>query len=112
MTETPDAGPPSQAVTGFPAVIAMVDRFLSAPGSTTVEISTGRTKHDNRHCVIVSLCGTTTAMLPGEASLLADVMENAMHAFPDDPNAQTLPNMIMGLRFAVDRLKARSGTPA
>lgn len=87
----------------------MVHTFLGAEGSTTVEISTGTTKHDNQGCVLVSLCGTTTAMRAQEAMILADVMEHAMNAFPDDLNAQALPNMIMGLRYAAQRIEKRNG---
>jgi hypothetical protein len=55
------------------------------------------------------VAGINHCLLVKEARIVADLMEDAMKAFPNDPESRGLPNIIMALRAACD--KADRGFP-
>jgi hypothetical protein len=82
--------------------VAFIDALVAAPGGANISIGAGRTV-EGAPAIVVKVDGVAHAFLASEARRIAEFMENAIHAFPDDPEGAMLPNMIMGLRHAADR---------
>ena len=90
----------------FPAstkhrVMTFLDAFHRAPNDVDIEIRVGSSEVGEA-AILVSFAGTEHALLVSEARKVAEIMEEAMNAHPEDPEGATLPNMILGLRHGCD----------
>lgn len=83
-------------------VAAFLDAFREAPDDADIDIRIGQSAAGDP-AVMVTISGGNHAFTAAEARWLARVMEEAMRAWPDDPEAATLPNIIMGLRLGADQ---------
>ena len=81
-------------------VMEFIDHFHAAPNDADIEIRIGSSEREP--AILISFCGSSHAFLVTEARTVADIMEDAMRAHPEDPEGATLPNIIMGIRHACD----------
>jgi hypothetical protein len=86
------------AAYGKNAILMFLKDFEAAPNDTDIEIRTGHIRIDGPCLVVVGMCGKNTVFSPRAADLLASMMEDAVRQSPNDPAADTLSNIIMGLR--------------
>lgn len=82
-------------------VMAFLEAFAEAPNDADIEVRVGANS-DGRPAVIVNIGGGNHGLLVDEARKVADIMEETMNALPNEPEAATLPNIIMALRYGCD----------
>jgi hypothetical protein len=82
-------------------VLAFLEAFHKAPNDADIDIRIGASGA-GEPALMVSFQGTDHALLASEARTIAQIMEESMHAHPEDPEGMTLPNIIMGLRAGCD----------
>jgi len=82
-------------------VMAFLEAFHKAPNDADIEIRVGRAE-GGEAAILVSFERSEHALLVSEARTVAQIMEESMHAHPEDPEGATLPNIIMGLRHGCD----------
>ncbi len=87
----------------MPRILAFVDAFKAAPNDADIEIRTGTFGNTAAILVSISSGGGDHAMTVTEGRMLAKIMEETMNKFPNDPEAATLPNLIMALRAGCDQ---------
>lgn len=83
-------------------VLGFLDAFQKAPNDADIEISLGMDEAQ-RPALLISVGRSNHCLLVTEARKVADIMEEAMRANPNDPEARTLPNTIMGIRAACQK---------
>lgn len=83
-------------------VLEFIDAYRHAPNDADVEIMLGMDE-DQRPALLVNVAGSSHCLLVTEARKVADLMESAMNAYPNDPESRGLPNIIMGLRAACEK---------
>lgn len=90
---------------GPSAAVEFLRRFAAAPNDADIEL---RDAHlaDGTRLMSCQIDGYTAALTPREMRVLADCAEDAMRKFPDEPEAKTLPNLIMAFREGAARLDA------
>jgi hypothetical protein len=81
-----------------------LEAFRDAPNDSDIEIRGGATERDEP-ALVINVNGSQHMLLTKEARVVANIMEEAMRAYPNDPEAGTLPNIIMGLRAAADQVE-------
>lgn len=84
-------------------VKTFIDAFHYAPNNADIEIRIGREQGGGPVGILVSINGKHYPLLTSEARKVADVMEDAMRQFPNDPESATLPNIIWALRTGCDK---------
>ncbi len=85
-------------------VLSFIQAFHDAPNDADIEIRGGQSAVDSTPAILISISGSGDHVLMlHEARKVAEVMEDAMRAHPEDPEGKTLPNMIMALRAACDK---------
>lgn len=85
----------------FTRCMNFVGEYLYAPNSADIEFRTGKTEAGDA-AVGVSINGKMHGFTAKEARIIAKIMESALNAHPNEPEAKGLPNAIMGLRAAAD----------
>lgn len=78
-------------------VMAFLYAFHEADNDADIEVRVGKSGAGEA-ALLVSLQGSEHALMVAEARKVADIMEDAMNAYPGDPESRTLPNIIMALR--------------
>lgn len=86
-------------------LFAFLDAFHNAPNDADIEISLGMSE-DQKPALLVSINGAGHILFVTEARKVAEIMEGAMTAHPNDPEGKTLANIIMDLRAACDKSDA------
>jgi hypothetical protein len=84
-----------------------VGQYLDAPNDADIEFRTGTTE-SGEAAVAVSVGGKMHGFTAKEARIVAEIMESALNAHPNEPDAKGLPNAIMGLRMAADAAEKQS----
>ena len=97
MADRPTTTPRAVAY-GKQAMLDFIHDFHDAPDDADIEIRIGRSPVGGPPMVVVSLRGKDTAFEAYAAETMASIMEDAMRKFPNEAEARTLPNIIMGLR--------------
>lgn len=88
-------------------VMTFLAEFRAADNDADIEIRIGHFE-GGEPSVLISFNGKDHSFTVTEARKLADIMEEAMRAHPNDPDAATLPNIIMMLRMGSDKAAAAS----
>lgn len=83
-------------------VLGFLDAFQAAPNDADIEISIGMDEAQ-KPALLISIGRSSHCLLVTEARKVADIMEEAMRANPNEPEAKTLPNIIMGIRAACQK---------
>jgi hypothetical protein len=76
--------------------------FQAASNDADIEVRLGRLE-SGEASIAVSINDRFYGFTTKEARTLAQIMEDAMHANPNEPEAKTLPNIIMALRLGADK---------
>ena len=91
-------------------IMAFLSAFHGAPNNADIEVRAGKSEAGEAAILVSISGGGDHALMIHEARKVADIMEDAMKAHPDDPESRTLPNIIMALRAGCDQA-ASSATP-
>jgi hypothetical protein len=83
-------------------VMNFLREFQAASNDTDIEVRTGHME-GGEPSVGVFMNDKVHGFTAKEARKLAKIMEDAMHANPNEPEAKTLPNIIMALRAGADK---------
>lgn len=83
-------------------VLDFIDAYRRAADDADIEIMLGMDE-DRRPALLVNVAGSNHCLLATEARMVANIMEGAMNACPNDPASRGLPNIIMALRAACDK---------
>lgn len=86
-------------------VLGFIEAFHAAPNDADIAVRIGADAAGTP-AVIVSIGRANHALMVDEARSVAEIMENAMNTFPNDPESRTLPNIIMALRAGCDQAVA------
>ena len=88
-------------------VLDFIDAFHYARDDADIDIRIGASEA-GEPAILVSFEGTEHTLFVSEARTVAQIMEESMNAYPEDPEGATLPNIIMGLRAGCDAAEAAS----
>lgn len=89
---------------GPAAAVEFLRRFAAAPNDADIELRDAQLA-DGTWLMSCRIEDYTAAMTPREMRVLADAAEDAMRKFPNEPEAMTLPNLIMAFREGAKRLE-------
>lgn len=87
-------------------VLAFLSAFHDAPNDADIDLRIGRSEHGEA-AVLITIQGTDHVLTCGEALKIASVFEETMNKFPNEPDAKTLPNIIMVLRLGAEKAAHR-----
>jgi hypothetical protein len=86
----------------LPRAQAFLDAFAEAPNDADIEVRIGVSENGEAGVLVSIQDGGDHPLFVREARILADIMEKTMNKYPNDPEAATLPNIIMALRAGCD----------
>lgn len=96
-------------------MVAFLDAYLLAPNDSDVEIRCASPEGEPDIVVLIvtldhpTIERTTVVMTSAQARAMASIAEDTMRKFPNEPEAKGLPNLIMGLRHAANKMEAEYG---
>ena len=93
----------------FTRCLAFVDEYMCAPDDADVEFRIG-TDNNGKSAVCVTINGKHHGFLASEARKVADVMERALSAHPNESDSRGFPNAIMSLRHTADEADRANST--
>lgn len=89
-------------------VMEFLAAFRQAPDDADIEVRVGMVEN-GPPAVLIAINGEQYPLLATEARKVAQGMDEAMRQHPDDPEAKTLPNIILMLRHGADKADAAFG---
>ena len=95
-------------------MIAFIGAYLAAPNDADIELRLACLADDPTGNVLMvtlehpEITKAIVVMTAAQARSMASVAEDAMNKFPHTPEAQGLPNLIMGLRAGANELDAEN----
>jgi len=91
----------------FTRCMMFVDAYLAAPNDADIEFRIGADERGTP-AVLVSINSAPYGFTVSEARSVALILESALNAHSNEPDAKGLPNAIMGLRAAADASERRT----
>lgn len=82
--------------------LAFIHAYRDAPNDADIAIRAGNFEGTHPAILISIEGGGEHALLVSEARKVADIFEEAMNAYPNDPESAGLPNAIMCIRHGCD----------